>query len=292
MPQYPSRNHLKTTTIIGALAVASIGSISSAGNSIDPRGVFFHSYTGPFSGIEWIDIRATGGENRYQFSDIRGLVPYQGSILPDGQITWDTTSNTGGSGAFTDSDNASQTLRYNGQNFPSTLRRAPGTDADFITQIQTRESGNTALSGNWDLTVQQLNASTGDLVSASTLSGSISVTDDIIRLEYDDGTYYQGVFESENHAGFRVVVPDGNLPDQFASFEGSETSLNQNLLGDLRFDGLDAFNATFLTQTRRPPGAQQQFVYTVTGTRVVPAPSGLLISLSFAVLAVPRRRRC
>ena len=282
--------HRFNHVLIGLAALPMLASTTTAGETIDPRGVFFHSYTGPFSAVEWIDIRAIDGENRYQFSDIRGLAPYQGQISPNGQITWDNTGNSSGTGQYSDQDNATMTLNYFGGTYQSTMRRAPGTDADFITQIESRESGNTSLAGDWDLTINQLDPTTGDLILSSTMSGSISVTDDIMRLSYDDGTYFQGVFESENHAGFRVVLPVGNLPDQFASFEDSETSLTQNLLGDLRFDGVDGFSATFLTQTRRAPGAQQQFVYTVSGTRAVPTPSGLGIA-GLGLLAASRRRR-
>lgn len=261
-----------------------------AGPVIDPRGIFFHSYTGPSAAIEWIDFRALEGDRRYQFSDIRGLAPYLGEIDTEGNITWDNTGSTSGTGLFSDQDNATMTLQYFGGTYHSTLRRAPGTDADFITQIESRAQGNTSYEGSWDLSISELDAASGALISKSSMTASISVIGDLVRLEYDDGSYYQGVFETEDHAGFRVVLPAGGLEDQFASFEGSETSLAINLLGDLRFDGTDAFNATFLTQTRRPPGRQDPFVYTITGTRAVPAPGGLAL-FTVCGLVVGRRRR-
>lgn len=261
-----------------------------AGPAIDPRGVFFHSYTGPFSAIEWIDFRALEGERRYQFSDIRGLAPYRGEIDTEGHITWDNTGSASGTGLFSDQDNATMTLQYFGGTYQSTLRRAPGTDAEFITQIESRAQGNTRYEGSWDLSISELDAASGALISTSSMTASISVIGDLVRLEYDDGSYYQGVFETEDHAGFRVVLPAGGLADQFASFEGSQTSLTKNLLGDIRFDGTDAFNATFLTQTRTAPGRQDQFVYTITGTRAVPAPGGLAVIASGG-LVLGRRRR-
>lgn len=273
--------------ITGVALLCSTISPASAG-SIRPEGVFFHSYTGPFSAVEWIHIRESDGADRYRFSDIRGIAPYDGRILGNGQITWDATASQSGFGQFTTQDDATMTLMYQGGQYQSTLRRAPGTDADFITRIDSREAGNSAITGRWDLTVTELDAATGTVIGSSETGATALVTDDLLRLTYDDGTYYQGVFEEAGRAGFRVVLP-GTFVDEFNSFAGSETSLSMNLMGDFRLEGEDAFSAVFLTQNRRPPGQQSQFVHVVTATRAVPAP-GVGVCLLGGVLAVRRRR--
>ncbi len=274
---------------LAALAggAAFVGSAWAGGEPIRPQGVFFHSYTGSFSGIEWIHIWEIEGADRYRFSDIRGIAPYDGQILPNGQITWDTTPSTSGSGQFTSQDTATQTLFYQGGAFPSTLRRAPGTDASFLTRIDSRTDGDAAIAGTWDLSITELDAATGDVLGSTNMRAITEVNGDLLSLVYDDGTSFTGVFEDADHAGFRVLSADAFL-GEFASFEGSETSLALNLMGDFRMDGLDAFEAVFLTQTRTQPGNQQQFVHVLSGARV-PAPGVSLIGAMGVVMC--RRRR-
>lgn len=277
---------------MSAIAIIVLTSCFVNADDIDPRGVYFHSYTGPFSAIEWVDFRQRDGVDRYQFSDIRGLAPYEGEIDGDGVITWDDTGSTSGSGLFSTNDDATMTLNYFGGVYQSTLTRAPGTDADFITQIDSRTAGNLAIAGQWELSIQELDASTGALVAESVTNATVGVSGALLQLTYDDGSFFQGVFEEADHAGFRVVLPGLGLPDQFASFDGSETNLELNLLGDLRFDGAqDAFTATFLTQTRNDPGQQQQFVHVINAVRSVPEPASSLMLLAMVPLLVSSSRR-
>jgi uncharacterized protein (TIGR03382 family) len=63
-----------------------------------------------------------------------------------------------------------------------------------------------------------------------------------------------------------------------------------NLLGDLRLLDEDTLSAVFLTQTRRAPGDQDQFTYSVSGTRSIPAP-GVACLGALGLLAGSRRRR-
>ncbi len=282
---------LREKSVACGLVCAVFGVFAGAdAGVIDPRGVYFHSYTGPFSAIEWIDIRALDGEDRYQFSDIRGIAPYQGEILGGGQITWDTTALQSGAGVFSSQDDATMTLQYQGGTYHSTLRRAPGTDAGFITQIDSRVNGASSVNGQWNIEIQELNAQTGEVVGTQMTTAGTTVDGDLLMLTYADGTSFQGVFEESDHAGFRVVLPGGGLGGEFGSFAGSESSLTMNLLGDFRMTGADAFSATFLTQTRRQPGAQEQFVHVITASRV-PAPGVSAVLGGFALLAGSRRRR-
>ena len=284
------RTFHKALCALAVLASLLAATNSTVADTVDPRGVFYHSYTGPFSAIEWIDFRSIDGPNRYQFSDIRGLAPYRG-VIDEGQITWDSTGISSGTGMFSDQDNATMTLEYFGDTYNSTLRRAPGTDADFITQIDSRINGNTGMAGQWDLSIRELDPATGDLVNESMTFATIDVFGDVMRMTYEDGTYFQGVFEDPDHAGFRVVLPPSGLTDEFASFEGSETSLALNLLGDFRFSAdTDTFAATFPTQTRNAPGQQQQTVFSITAARAVPEPSGVLLAIAGFSLVIARRK--
>ena len=279
----------RTPAALVSVVACTLTSPSFAGNTIDPRGVYFHSYTGPFSATEWIHIWEIEGERRYEFSDIRGLVPYRGTITTQGAITWDTTANTSGSGAFLSQNRASQTLVFNGSNFPSELYRAPGTDAEFITQIDSREQGDTSLSGQWSVLIEALDPMSGDVLSTRTERFDVLVTDELVRLTSETGDFMQGVFETDDHAGFRVVVP-GGLGERFRSFEGSETNTSMNILGDLRYDGADTFTATMLLQSRAAPGPNQhQFIERYTASRV-PAPGGAL-ALGLGAMVSARRRR-
>jgi len=122
----------------------------------------------------------------------------------------------------------------------------------------------------------------------STIGATAQVTDDILRLTYDDGTFFQGIFEDADHAGFRVIVPSGVTPE-FDSFPDSSTSLSLNLMGDFRLLDENTISAVFLTQTRFPPGSQEQFTYSISGTRSIPAPGAM--SLGALCLLVGSRRR-
>lgn len=279
----------KTSAVVLSVVALAVTVPAFAGDDIDPRGVYFHSYSGPSNATEWIHIWDIEGDRRYEFSDIRGLVPYRGTITTDGAITWDTVGNISGSGTFLGQNRASQTLVFNGSDFQSELWRAPGTDAEFITQIDSREQGDTSLSGEWSVLIEALDPQSGDVLSSRTELFDVLVTDDLVRLTSETGDAVQGVFETERHAGFRVVVPNG-LAERFRSFAGSETNTNRNILGDLRYDGADAFSATMLLQTRAGPGPnQRQFVERYTATRV-PTPGGGVV-LACGLLAVARRRR-
>lgn len=273
--------------LAAGVVACSLGS-ASMGGDIDPRGVFFHEFSGPFSGREWIHIWDLPGDNRYQFSDILGVAPYDGEILPTGQITWDSLPSQSGTGQFTSQDQANQTLVYQGGTYTSTMRRAPGTDASFITRIHSRENGDAGVAGDWNVTIDRLDAETGALISTEDSTATTTVAGDLLRIEQSDGTFYQGVFETGTTAGFRVIG-QFVFGQSYATIEGSETSWTQNLLGDFRMTGDDTFSATMLLSTRRQPSVQEQTVYRITGSRV-PAPGAAGMLLAAGALASRRRR--
>jgi hypothetical protein len=136
--------------------------------------------------------------------------------------------------------------------------------------------------------IESLDPMSGEVLETRTEQYGVSVTGDLVRLTSETGAYVQGVFETDDHAGFRVVAPAG-LGERFRSFAGSETNLGLNVMGDLRYEGGDTFEATMLLQSRTAPGANQhQFVERYTGVRV-PAPGGAAV-LTLG-LALRRRRR-
>ncbi len=275
-------------TLFAASAALALAAASSPA-SIDPRGVFLHNYSGPFSGWEWIQIVDQPGDRRYEFSDLRGAVPYRGSIADDGTTIWDTTGTTGGSGVFANEHRATFDLVFGASTFTSDIWRAPFTDADFITSIESREAGDTALAGSWDVTVQTVDPRTGGVTTANTDTLGVEVSDDLMRLTVgSSGVSYQGVFESPGRVGFRVQRR-GNVPDAFKTYDGSAYSVNANLLGDLRVTGADSFEAVLLTENRGNGGNLNPEQIRLLATRV-PAPGGPALVAAGVLLAARRRR--
>ena len=259
----------------------------ASGQAIDPRGVFFHDYSAPsFSGIEWVTIVDQPGDRRYEFSDIRALEPFSGTIAEDGQTTWDT-GRVSGTGSFSDADRASFQLLFGASTFQSDLWRAPGTSPEFITLIETPEPGRSELAGAFEVTITSLDPRTGATLGARTEMMTLGVSGQTLRLTEGDGDFIQGVFESADAVGFRVVSPAALRPE-YRSFVGSETNLGQNLMGDLRFLSDDAFEATVLLQTRTAPGNQSQMVEHYSAVRVPTPGSGAALALG---LLAPRGRR-
>ncbi|MEM1329903.1 MAG: hypothetical protein AAGG07_05010 [Planctomycetota bacterium] len=273
--------------LVSGTVMFSLGAFYAEAQDLDPRGVFFHSYEGSgFGGLEWITIVDQPGDRRYEFNDIRSITPFSGSISESGVINWDTGP-VSGSGRFSDADTAFFQARFGSAPFTSRLWRAPRTTSDFITELESREIGRSSLAGEYRVTIEDLDPQTGELLATRTDTFTVDVIGDTIRLTEGDGDYVQGVFESEDSAGFRVVQPQALLP-RYESFDGSETNRLLNLMGDLRFDGEDAFTATMLLQTLNSPGSQTQYVEHYTAVRV-PAPGA--VALVCAAPIVARRRR-
>ena len=270
------------------LALAALALTTAAHAQIDPRGVYFHHYSGPFSGFEWIQIVDQPGDRRYEFSDLRGAVPYRGEIAADGTTTWDTTPTTSGFGSFANPNRATFTLGFQGQNFTSDIWRAPFTDGDFITSIESRENGDAGLAGTWNVTVQEIDTQAGTVTSETTDTLEVTVTDDLMRVTMSDGTFYQGVFESADRVGFRVQRR-GTAPDAFKTYDGSDFSENFNLLGDLRVTDPDAFEAVLLTEQRGNGGNLRPEQIRLIATRV-PTPGGGVALAALGLVAVRRRR--
>ncbi|GAB5495585.1 MAG: hypothetical protein Phyf2KO_06650 [Phycisphaerales bacterium] len=260
--------------------------LSASAQDIDPRGVFFHDFNSTsFVGKEWIHIWDAPGDRRFQFSDIQGVAPFTGTITTDGTTTWDT--GLSGTGSFTDQDNASFDLVFSGINFESRIRRVPGTTPDFITRIDSAVSGSQSREGQWLVTIEDYDPITGAPIGTRSELFDLSVNDEFLTLTDESGDHMTGVFETEDSAGFRVVTNTQN--PTFRSYEGTSTSLGLNVFADFRFTDEDAFEATFLYQTRNTAGLQTQTMERMTAVRV-PAPAGGFVLLG-TVVGVTRRRR-
>lgn len=277
---------VRSTLVLG-LSVSALA-LSATGQPVDPRGVFFHSYQGAgFAGLEWVTLVEDPGDRRYEFSDIRGLVPFSGTIGPAGSITWDAGP-VSGSGSFSDENTASFAATFGSAPFTSDLWRAPRTTPGFLTELVSPQAGAAALSGEFRVTIEDLHPQSGAVLGVREEIMTLDVLGTTLRLTESNGDYVQGVFESDDAVGFRVVEPAAQR-SRYASFAGSETNRLLNLMGDLRFDGFDSFSATMLLQTRVAPGAQTQFVEHYSAVRI-PAPASL-VPLALVVSAVARRRR-
>ncbi len=270
-------------------ALALLVCVSSAGaQAIDPRGAFFHDYASTsFSGVEWITIIDRPGDRRYEFNDIRSLTPFSGTIAESGATVWDV-GQVSGTGMFDSQNHARFNLRFGSSNFTSEIWRAPGTTADFLTRLETPEAGRPELEGEFLVTVDELDPRTGALLGTRSERMVLGVMGDTLRLTEADGDYIQGVFESVDAVGFRVVVPAPARSD-YATFPGSATNRGLNIMADLRFLSDDAFGATVLLQTRTGPGNQTQFVERFSAVRV-PTPGSGAAAVG-GLLWFSRRRR-
>ncbi len=272
-----------------ALLSVLVGATLAGAQTIDPRGVYFHAYSAAaFSGVEWVTMLEQPGDRRYEFSDIRALAPFSGTIADDGATVWDAGAVTG-TGAYTDQNSASFQLLFGGAPVLSEIWRAPATSPDFITQLESPQAGRVALAGEFMVTIENLDPRTGAPMSVRQELVTLSVAGQTLRLVESDGDFIQGVFEDDASVGFRVVTPLAVRPE-YRSFVGSETNRPLNVLADLRFTSDDAFEATVLLQTRTSPGAQTQFVERYSAVRV-PSPGAGGAMLACGALAWARRRR-
>lgn len=270
-----------------AIVLALSGLSTAAAQSVDPRGVFFHEYTAAsFAGVEWVTMVDVAGDRRYEFSDIRALTPFSGTIATDGTTVWDAGAVTG-TGSFSTQDRAHFDVIFGSTPVALDLWRAPATTPDFITWLDSPVDGSASLAGEFRVTVDQLDPMTGAVIGTRDEMMMLEVAGQTLRLTEADGDFIQGVFEDADAVGFRVVTPLAARPE-YRTFVGSETNRGLNVMADLRFNGTDGFTATVLLQTRTSPGAQTQFVERYTAHRV-PAPGMATGLLALGVFA--RRRR-
>jgi len=272
--------------IAAAVGGAGLAGTRAGAETIDPRGLFFHAFTGSAAGSEWATWGALGPPDRYEFSDLRSSGAYQATFAEGGSFTLDGGS---GAGSFSDQDHGVIDFTLGpGTNFHSVLTRAPYTDAGFPVFFTSAVTGDASLAGSWDATVRLVNPATGAIESSSAASFGVTVTGTTVRFTNAAGAYYQGVWMGGSRAGFRVIdrVP---ADAKYRTFPGSATSINQNMLGELRVGGANAMTLTLFFETRRPFPQQTQTMQVIELTRA-PAPGAPSAVLGAGALALRRRR--
>lgn len=274
-----------------AIAVAVVVSLAGPANAERaPRGLYFHTFTGSFNGTEW----STWGDippgdpaaGRFEFSDLTNEGTFPGTIAQDGTFVLDRGQ---GRGAFTSEDEATIDFTISGGfNFRSELRRAPRTDDRFPVFFTGGVEGDAALGGEWRAVVSDIDVRTGETLSEDVETWTVGVNGTTIRLTDAAGDFFQGVWLADGQAGFRVI--DRLTPDpRYRSFPGSSTSVNQNLVGEVRVLDENTVTAALFFQTRAPIGRQEQSMRFIELTRV-PAP-GTVGLLAAGLLPSVRRRR-
>lgn len=258
---------------------------SPARADIVPEGLYFHAFSGSVAGTEWSTWGPRPGINPYEFSDLSSSGTYPGTITPEGAITLAAGR---GSGAFHDQNSATIDLTLGGGlHFHSELRRAPYTDERFPVLFTGAISGDDTITGNWQATVRNVDPATGATLEERDEAVELSSVGSVVRVTLADGTFFQGIWVAGDQASFRVIEPDARLP-RYRTIPGSQTSVDQDLVGELRIVDGSTMAATFVLQTRAPLGSQVQSMTHITLTRV-PTP-GACMPVLLALLTARRRR--
>ena len=243
--------------IVTSLIAASLGyaapMVAGLGD-VDPRGVYYHTFTGSFSGSEWSTIFEKPGVNRYEFDDIANGLPFDCEILPDGAWTFDSS---GGTGSFSDPDNAAFDIFVSGFSFQSQIRRVPYTTPDFPVLFNDAAPGDSGLEGTWSGTLSTIDPATGSELAVDSEQVEITIENDVLRLTRANGVYYAGPFEDHDHVAIRALRFFPSDPN-FASFPGSVSSEFRNVLGELRVITDERIEGVLLLQSNNAVPNQTQ----------------------------------
>lgn len=258
----------RAVVMLGVTVGAGLWSCA-AGQTIDPRGIYFNAFTGPFSGTEWFQTIPIAGTDRYRVADIFGG-GFNATITPAGVVTLD--GGVGG-GSFLSAD--AYTIRPNlsGSVFTFANVRVPGTTPDFPLELSSPVVGNGLLGGVYRTLTTSIDPRSGASLGGGFEDNTIAVSGATFRITDPGGLFFQGVFESPTLAAFRVVAPTPS-DARFRSFSGSSINFTQNMLGSVRVTSVNTFEAVFLLQSRTPLGSQTQAVFTMSSTRINPLPMG------------------
>lgn len=255
---------------IFSFTILSILLVSSAFGQVNPRGIYFNRFVGPFNGTEWFQLTTTNGTN-YQLRDIYGG-GWNGTINAAGDITIPGQP----AGMFSGPDNFVIFPAFAGGPFTFTCNRVPTTTPDFPLRLFSSHTNATPLDGQWNNTLQFINPETGVKEPPATEVITVTTGSNTIRITDPGGLFFQGVFEHGLLAGFRVVANPSFPPANgiFATFPGSATNIGQDLLGELNMVSINEFRASFLLQERSQLGTQDQSVVEFVATRAVPLEPG------------------
>lgn len=280
---------MNARAVAAAIAVATtlaLATTPGAAADIAPQGLYFHAFSGAAVGSEWSTWGPRPGVNRYEFSDLSSGGTYPGTISSDGAIAFDFGH---GSGAFHDQDTATIDFTLSGGLvFHSEIRRAPYTDERFPVFFTGAVTGEDARTGSWSAVIRSIDPSTGQTLDERTELVEVSSIDSTIRLTLAGGDFFQGVWVADDQASFRIIHPAARLP-RYRTIPGSMTSVELDMVGEVRVTGADTMYAVLAFQTRTPLGTQVQTLTHISLTRV-PAP-GALTPLTALGLALGRRRR-
>lgn len=277
---------MKPATILALWSVHA-AVVAAGAQSINPRGLYFHTFTGSVSGSEWSTWAPLGGAGRHLFADLRNSGAYGATFAANNSFRLDGNV---GRGSFSDANHAHIDFNFGGGTvFNSNMVRAPHTDDQFPVVFTGAVAGDATLSGAWFAQIHDVNPATGASGAVLGTTIDVQVTGTTVRLSLPDGTFYQGVWLSDSQAGFRVIdTTPANAA--YRTFPGSATNLSLNMVGDLRLTGPTSMNLAVFFETRGGLGSQVQTMKHLELTRV-PAPGvggGLLL---IAGLAALHRRR-
>ncbi|MFT5284113.1 MAG: hypothetical protein ACI8TQ_000269 [Planctomycetota bacterium] len=251
------------------LAVASLSTASA--QNLDPRGIYFNRFTGSFNGTEYFQITPINGSTtNFRIADLYGG-GFTGTIDGFGNIS---IPNTNPPGSFSDPDNFI-IFPFNGQ-FTFDSNRVPTTTVDFPLTLDSPQTANSLLAGQWSNTLRFINPETGQLGAPGTEIITVDLDGPRVKITDPGGAFFQGIFENGLQAGFRVLqnptfpVPTGD----FAAFPGPGTNTGQDVLGELSMININQFRASFLLQTRTALGNQSQSLVEFEATRLNPLAVG------------------
>lgn len=264
--------------------IAALACLTPAAAATDiPRGLYFHTFTGSVQGSEWSTWAPRPADQRPEFSDLSADGRYAATFDAHA-FTFDNDIAHG-----TLADDGSQTIDWlfpDGTNFHSEVRRAPLTDERFPVFLTAAVAGNAALSADYHALVTTIDPATGETLTQATRTVRLDVAGTTARLT-DADDYFQGVWTADDQAAFRVIAPQPRTP-RYRTFPGSETSLAQNLVGELRLQPDGAIDVTLFLQSRAPLGQQTQ---SLRHYHLTPTPAPGVTSLVLPVLTLAARRR-
>jgi len=216
------------------------------------RGVFYHEFTGSFSGSEWFQVFPLAEPDRVHFGDIRAEGAW-GATIEGPSLTLDAGA---GTGVIDDADTFELDLTLGAFTFHSEMTRAPFTDAGFPVLLDSPAPAPGHAADAWAGVQTTHHPMTGAQLTSTPIAFDATVDGSTVTLALD-GLAVTGIWETPVQAGFRVVIPSA-LDLRYRTFPGSSISITRNVLGELRLTGRNTMELTLLLQTRAPVGFQSQ----------------------------------
>jgi len=245
---------LVTPVLIALLFAACAQVPPSPPSALDPRGLFFHAWSGSSAGTEWALVhRAADGA--FRLTDVFGN-GFRFRVTPDGVLTvHDEGQGGSGGGRFLDADEARFDWRNWGMAFSSRIWRAPHSDVDFPILSAPPVDADARLAGEWDARLERVSPTTGATLGVEHGRVRVSVDGPRLRFDWPDGGFDQGLCFAADAAQFRVLASASSGP--YATPAGCATSRAEDVLGRAALrDGVLVVD--LYLQTRAKVGAQIQ----------------------------------